>query len=179
MYMEEMIRKNYKAELFGSELYSALASGEKSEKVKEVLQELSEGEGKHARFWEEIAKSRGVSLGKLTLLDRIKLWLLKRLRRLLGLALVLKMVEAGEENDAEKYYNLSNSSDFTDTERQGFRDIMMQEMIHEDLLVQSQVNVDSVRDAIYAISDGLIEVLASVSGLAGIFSVPIYVALGG
>ncbi|WP_252896716.1 ferritin family protein [Metallosphaera hakonensis] len=82
--MEEMIRKNYKAELFGSELYSALASGEKSEKVKEVLQELSEGEGKHARFWEEIAKSRGVSLGKLTLLDRIKLWLLKRLRSFLG-----------------------------------------------------------------------------------------------
>ncbi|WP_252896715.1 hypothetical protein [Metallosphaera hakonensis] len=103
----------------------------------------------------------------------------EKTKKLLGLALVLKMVEAGEENDAEKYYNLSNSSDFTDTERQGFRDIMMQEMIHEDLLVQSQVNVDSVRDAIYAISDGLIEVLASVSGLAGIFSVPIYVALGG
>ncbi|MCH1772046.1 MULTISPECIES: VIT1/CCC1 family protein [Metallosphaera] len=177
--MEELVNRNYRAELFGEELYSALARDEKSEKVREVLQELSEGEGRHAKFWESIAMSRGIKLRGLGFLDRLKLWILRRLRKVLGLALVLKMVEAGEENDAEKYYRFSTSQEFTDTERQGFRDIMMQEMVHEDMLIQTQVNVDTVRDTIYAISDGLIEVLASVSGLAGIFSVPLYVALGG
>ncbi|QKR00318.1 ferritin, CCC1 [Metallosphaera tengchongensis] len=177
--MEQLVRSNFKSEIFGKELYSALAETEKDEKVREVLEELAEGEGNHADFWRKLAEARGIELEGLGLWERFKLWLLTRLRRVLGLALTLKIAESGESNDAEKYHELSQSGEFSDSERQGFRDIMMQELMHEDLLIQSQVNVDSVRESIYAVSDGLIEVLASVSGLAGIFSVPLYVALGG
>ncbi|AEB95675.1 MAG: VIT1/CCC1 family protein [Metallosphaera sp.] len=177
--MEKLVQRNYKAELLGSELYASLASIEKDEKVKEVLRELAEGEANHAKFWESIAQSRGIRLGNLGVMDRIKIRLLLKVRKVLGVALALKLVEAGEENDAEKYYKLSTSPEFSDTEREGFKNIMMQELVHEDLLIQNQINVDSIRDSIYAVSDGLIEVLASVSGLAGIFPNPLYVAIGG
>ena len=40
-------------------------------------------------------------------------------------------------------------------------------------------NADKVRDAIYGMSDGLIEVLASVAGLTGVFINNVYIAVGG
>jgi predicted membrane protein (TIGR00267 family) len=68
---------------------------------------------------------------------------------------------------------------FSDTEKEEINKIKMEELYHEDLLVQTQINIDKIRDSIYAMSDGLIEVLAGVSGLSGVFNTPILVALGG
>lgn len=177
--MEEVVKKNYRTELFDHQFYFTLAEKERSPKVREVLRELAEGELGHARFWERVASRRGVRLEGLGVKERVKLFLLSKLRRVVGLTVVLKMAEFGEEEDAEKYHALSKNEEFNDTERKELEDIMMQELIHEDLLIQTQLNVDKVRDVIYAVSDGLIEVLAAVSGLAGLFTSPLFVAIGG
>jgi predicted membrane protein (TIGR00267 family) len=177
--ISELIRKNYKEELFGATVYEELAKTEKNVKVKEVLEELANGERSHASFWKEVAESRGVELEELGFSDRLKIKILKLFRRVFGLPLTLKLVERGEISDAEKYYQLSRAAEFNDTERQKLSSIMMQELVHEDLLVQTQINADKIRDAIYAVSDGLIEVLAGVSGLSSILASPFLVALGG
>jgi len=177
--MDEIVRKNYRAELFDHRFYSSLAEKEESPKVKDVLSELARGELEHSNFWRKVAERRGVRLEGLGIRDRVRLFLLSKLRRVVGLTVVLKIAEFGEEEDAEKYYALSKAEGFTDTERKGLEDIMMQELVHEDLLIQTQLDVNKVRDAIYAVSDGLIEVLAAVSGLAGLFPSPLFVALGG
>ncbi|EZQ04801.1 MULTISPECIES: VIT1/CCC1 family protein [Acidianus] len=177
--MEEMIKKNYREELFGYMFYKELANDEKNPKVKEVLEELAEGEKKHSEFWKEVAEKRNVIIGELGWFSSLKLKIMKFLRRVLGLPIVLKIAEMGEINDSEKYKELSKAEGFSDTEKQRLSSIMMEELAHEDILISAQINIDNVRNAIYAVSDGLIEVLAGVSGLAGIFNIPLYVGLGG
>ncbi|AWR96454.1 ferritin, CCC1 [Acidianus sulfidivorans JP7] len=177
--MEEIIKKNYKAEMFDYTLYSELAKLEKNPKVKDVLLELAEGEKSHAEFWKSIADSRNIKLENLNFFDRLKLFILKTFRKLLGLPLTIKLAEMGEINDAEKYYELSKNETFSDTEKQKLQDIMNQELVHEEILTQSQINAERISEAIYAVSDGLIEVLAGVSGLDSVLNTPFLVALGG
>ncbi|MCW1291917.1 MAG: VIT1/CCC1 transporter family protein, partial [Candidatus Rehaiarchaeum fermentans] len=43
----------------------------------------------------------------------------------------------------------------------------------------SKINSENVKDAIYAMSDGLVEVLSSISGLSGVFFNHLYVLIGG
>ncbi len=177
--ISEIVRKNYKEEILGATVYGELAKIEKNPKVKEVLEELANGERSHASFWKEVADSRGIKLDELGFLDKLKIRLFKLFRRVFSLPLTLKLVERGEISDAEKYYQLAKVAEFNDTERQKLSSIMMQELVHEDLLVQTQINADKIRDSIYAVSDGLIEVLAGVSGLSSILATPFLVALGG
>lgn len=177
--IEEIVKKNYKTELFDYTLYSELAKMEKDERVKKVLEELANGEKSHSEFWKTVAKTRGIELEGLALSDKLKLFLLKIFRRLFGLPITIKLAEAGEISDAEKYYQLSKEAGFDNEEKQKLLDIMNQELVHEEVLTQTQINAERIRDSIYAISDGLIEVLAGVSGLESVLSSPFLVALGG
>lgn len=177
--IEEIVEKNYKAELFDHLLYSELARIEKNQKIKEVLEELANGEKTHLEFWRNVARTRNISVNGLGFYDRIKLFLLKTFRRIFGLPLTIKLAEFGEINDAEKYYRLSREAEFNEEEKHKLLDIMNQELIHEEVLTQTQIDVEKIRDSIYAISDGLIEVLAGVSGLASVLTTPFLVALGG
>lgn len=43
----------------------------------------------------------------------------------------------------------------------------------------SKINSENIKDAIYAMSDGLVEVLSSISGLSGVFFNHLYVLVGG
>ncbi len=176
---EKLIQENYLDEVFGREMYKSLASREKNEKVRETLEELAKGEGRHAEFWRAMAEKFNVKLKEMGKWLKLKLLLLLLLRRIIGLTLTLKLSELGEISDSEKYDALSRLDLFSDTEKQEIERIKMEELYHEELLIQAQVNVDKIRDAIYGMSDGLIEVLAGVSGLSGVFSTPLLVGLGG
>jgi predicted membrane protein (TIGR00267 family) len=177
--MDKLVEDNYLDEIFGYQLYSNLADRENNPKVKEILEELAEGEKRHSEFWKMVASKKSIKLKSLTFWLKFKLLLLLFLRKLIGLALTLKIAEYGEISDAEKYDKLSRMDIFSDTEKEEINKIKMEELYHEDLLVQTQINIDKIRDSIYAMSDGLIEVLAGVSGLSGVFNTPILVALGG
>ncbi|EWG06966.1 MAG: ferritin, CCC1 [Candidatus Aramenus sulfurataquae] len=179
MDISKLIQENYQDEVFGHELYRSLASREKNLKVKETLEELAEGEGRHAEFWKNLASKFNVKLKKMSTWLRLKLLLFLFLRRVIGLTLTLKLSELGEISDSEKYDALSKMDVFSDTEKEEINKIKMEELYHEELLVQAQVNVEKIRDAIYGMSDGLIEVLAGVSGLSGVFVTPLLVGLGG
>lgn len=176
---KEIVKKNYKTEIFDYILYQQLAKDEKDQKVREILQELANGEKSHSEFWKSVAESRGIELENLNFSDKLKLFLLKIFKKIFGLPLTIKLAEMGEISDAEKYYQLSKEAEFNDTEKQKLLDIMNQELVHEQVLTQTQIHVERIRDAIYAISDGLIEVLAGVSGLDSVLNTPFLVALGG
>jgi len=66
---------------------------------------------------------------------------------------------------------------FSSEEKQRLKDIMVDEAVHEKVL--GNVEAKSVGDFVYGISDGLVEVLAAVSGLSGAISSPLFVAVGG
>ncbi|WP_422398123.1 VIT1/CCC1 transporter family protein [Sulfolobus tengchongensis] len=176
--MDKTILENYKEELFDHEVYSRLAQIEKDEKLRKTLIKLAEMEGKHAEFWKTVAEKRGLrTKRKLPILDKIRLYFYLTLRRVLGLDMTIKVLESGEEDDVEKYRKLSEKEDFTEEERKELKNIMVDEMVHEKVL--GNVEAKSIGDFVYGISDGLVEVLAAVSGLSGAISSPLFVALGG
>ncbi|AAK42695.1 rubrerythrin family protein [Saccharolobus solfataricus] len=176
--LENIILKNYEEELFDHEVYSKLAEVERDPELKKTLFKLAEMEKKHSEFWREIAEKRGLKVkGKLSTLNKIKVDFYSLLRKILGLDITIKVLESSEEDDIEKYRKLSEMEMFSSEEKQRLKDIMVDEAVHEKVL--GNVEAKSVGDFVYGISDGLVEVLAAVSGLSGAISSPLFVAVGG
>jgi len=164
--------KHYKEEEFNKTLYHRLSLMEKDEKVKKVLEKLAEDEERHAAFWK--AQIENVREG-LSIVDKIKLWLFLIMRYVLGLTITLKVSEMGEEEAVLKYSEIMEQV----KDKEGLKKVIEDEEVHENMLIGLLVNAGKIKDAVYASSDALIEVLAAVSGLAGVFSSPLYIGFGG
>ena len=175
--MSEVITKNYKGELFDHEVYSSLAKVEKDPMLKKTLIKLSEMERKHAEFWYEIARTRNIKVKNLSILDKIRVNFYLIIRKLLGLNITIKILEGGEEEDIMKYRKLSELEDFSLDERKMLKEIELDEAVHEQVL--GNIEAKNIGDFIYGISDGLVEVLAAVSGLSGALTSPLLIAIGG
>ncbi|AOL16900.1 rubrerythrin family protein [Sulfolobus sp. A20] len=174
--LDSLILKNYKEEMFDYEVYRKLARIEKDDKLRRTLTKLSEMERSHSEFWKEIADKRGLRTKGLSFVDKLKIGFYSIIRRLLGTNLTIMLLEAGEEDDVEKYKKLAEMKEFEE-EKSRLESIMLDEAVHEKVL--GNVEAKNVGDFVYGISDGLVEVLAAVSGLSGAISSPIFVAVGG
>jgi VIT1/CCC1 family predicted Fe2+/Mn2+ transporter len=169
--------KQYKEELFDSEVYLELGEKESDPVAKAFLFRMAEMEKKHASIWKEISEKRGIRIGKLGIKDKLMIKFYGIIRKVLGLELTLKLLESNEENDIEKYNELAKSEELDDNEREKMREISIDEAVHEEML--TTIKAKDVSDFVYGISDGLIEVLAATSGIAGAVSNPLVVALSG
>jgi VIT1/CCC1 family predicted Fe2+/Mn2+ transporter len=177
--IENIIKHSYRDEILAHELYKKLAVKEKDEKVKKVLDTLSKMELTHAEIWSKIANGRGIKLDPIKFKDKLKLKYFNFIRNILGLNLTIKILEQGENNDIEKYSDLLKSNLFTDDEKNMLNNVLIDELVHEELLGVMETKGKNLRDFVYGISDGLIEVLAAVSGLASVLLNPILVGIGG
>lgn len=176
--MKELnINQLYREELFDELVYRKLSLTEHDEEKRKLLSLLADMEGFHASTWRDIGESRGVKLTGLGFWERVKAGLYILMRKALGVEITLKVLERAEEGDIAKYKALMQSPLFTPEERERLKPIFLDEIVHEDLLMNEEV--EGVGEAIYGASDGLVEVLASVSGLSGVLSSTYYVGLGG
>ncbi|MEB3691546.1 MAG: VIT1/CCC1 family protein [Caldisphaeraceae archaeon] len=164
--------KHYREEEFNKTLYYRLAAREKDEKVKKVLEKLAEDEERHAAFWK--SQAGNVREG-FSIIEKVKLWLFIIMRYVLGLTITLKLSEMGEEEAVLKYSEIVEQV----KDKEGLKRVIEDEEVHENMLIGLLVNAGKIKDAVYASSDALIEVLAAVSGLAGVFSSPLYIGFGG
>ncbi|MFP3346288.1 MAG: VIT1/CCC1 transporter family protein [Sulfolobaceae archaeon] len=169
--------KQYKEELFDSEVYLELGEKESDPVAKAFLFRMAEMEKKHASIWKEISEKRGIRIGKLGIKDKLMIKFYGIIRKVLGLELTLRLLESNEENDIEKYNELAKSEELDENEREKMREISIDEAVHEEML--TTIKAKDVSDFVYGISDGLIEVLAATSGIAGAVSNPLVVALSG
>lgn len=169
--------KQYKEELFDSEVYLELGKKESDPVAKAFLFRMAEMEKKHASIWKEISEKRGIRIGKLGIKDKLMIKFYGIIRKVLGLELTLRLLESNEENDIEKYNELAKSEELDENEREKMKEISIDEAVHEEML--TTIKAKDVSDFVYGISDGLIEVLAATSGIAGAVSNPLVVALSG
>ncbi|AAY80956.1 VIT1/CCC1 transporter family protein [Sulfolobus acidocaldarius] len=169
--------KNYKDELFDREVYRELAKDEKDNYARECLLKLAEMEEKHAEVWRKIADRKGLGLEQLGKIDRLRIKFYKTFRKIFGLQLTIKLLESRENESINKYLSLARTEEFTQQERQKIREIAIDEAVHEELL--GRLKAKDVGDFIYGISDGLVEVLAATSGIAGAIGNPLFVAVSG
>ncbi|WP_054846754.1 ferritin family protein [Sulfuracidifex tepidarius] len=158
------VRKNYQDEVLDSILYAELSKHTKDPKVRSILSKMSKMEERHASIWREIAKIRGVEVKSPSILSVAKVKMMALASRVLGVNVMIKLREGSEDNDVKKYVELSNSDELSSEEKVMMSDISVDEAAHEEILSQVTSNVS---EFIYGISDGLVEVLAAVSGYPG------------
>ncbi len=181
----------YQNELNDSSLYQqisrrVMASFRKSarnEDIAKKLIELSNIESKHAAFWAELIKKRGGTPPPYRKRNRGYYSYIGFLQRIFGVSFLVRYLERGEEDAIKEYSEYIEKESKEEWEKEQLNKILKDEREHEDAFIQMSSelkgNSESIRDAIYGMSDGLIEVLASVAGLTGVFINNIFVAVGG
>ncbi len=170
----------FQGELSDSYLYKQLASNEKNNKIREKLIELSEIERGHSEFWASVIREEGGSP-----VPRIKkggILYLKFLKSLFGISFIINYLEKGEVRAIEDYSNyLANNA--SEEKRTKIQQIIDDEKNHEALFIQMSeefsLGAEKTHDAIYGMSDGLIEVLAGIAGLTNVLANNIFILIGG
>ena len=170
------IKKYYIGELNDSKIYEELAKYEKNKTFSEKLKNLSTMEKYHAEFYKNLLKKRNVEIP--IKFSNLIVKKAKIFRKIFGLNLTLKYFERAENRTVRDYYEIL---DLENEEKEIMKKIIEDEAEHEDFFEQSSYEVkertDRIKDSVYGISDGLVEVLASVSGLAPVIINHIFVAI--
>ncbi|WP_069807526.1 VIT1/CCC1 transporter family protein [Vulcanisaeta thermophila] len=171
----------YRDELTDAEIYKALANVEKDPRLKEELIKLSNYETQHAKFWSEVARAMNLDVSNIKP-SKFMVSYSVVIRRLLGLGFLVKLRESAEVEAIRRYGEAVRRRALGPlTDR--LREILLDEVAHEEVFreVGSRFEglIENIRDAMYGMSDGLVEVLAAVAGLAPVVVNPILITLAG
>ncbi|EQB64972.1 MAG: hypothetical protein AMDU3_IPLC00004G0550 [Thermoplasmatales archaeon I-plasma] len=164
-------------------IMTSVRKSRRNHTVAKKLMELSAIEATHAQFWAELLKKKGIPPPPFKRRNASYYHYLGFLQRIFGISFLVRYLERGEIEAIKEYSDYIEKESKEQWERDQLNKILADEKDHEDVFIKMmnelKVNADTVRDAIYGMSDGLIEVLASVAGLTGVFINNIYVAVGG
>ncbi|BAA29399.1 VIT1/CCC1 transporter family protein [Pyrococcus horikoshii] len=162
----------YNDEYSDSVLYAELAKYEKNKEIKEEFLRLSRMEAKHAKFWHDFLVRRGVKPKK-PRIKKLTFFTVKLLRKLFGPAMVVSMLEMGENSAIQKYFKFFGefSDEITEEEFEGLRGIIIDELEHEKFFSESKklFHVENIRDFVLGMNDGLVEILGAVTGLSAVY----------
>ncbi|HLH86649.1 MAG TPA: VIT1/CCC1 family protein [Thermoplasmataceae archaeon] len=172
----------YRDELTDREFYLRLSRMIRDEWLSDNLRRLSSIEEKHAGFWEENLKKAGVETDKFGP-RRLKVSVMLLLSKILGVGLTVKILEHGEIETVAEYRKFADESKEDPEFRSRLDGIITDEVEHENVfdstIERTREDIETNRELIYGISDGLVEVLASLAGLAAIITDHFLISLGG
>lgn len=182
-------RTKIQRELFLSELsdyhvFKKLSENEKDKRLKAVLERLARMEQKHMKIWGRmLKKEKNFQLGGLSTLIKIRIFWLVITRKVLGVAFVSKLLGEKELEALKEYANILKDISLSREERRNINMIMADERENEQSLQrnihQYEGKLNYLRSIILGLNDGLVEVLAVVTGLAAVASTGLIVAIGG
>ncbi|MEM3854939.1 MAG: VIT1/CCC1 transporter family protein [Conexivisphaerales archaeon] len=169
----------YKDELRDQMLYIELARSVRDNDAKKRLTELSKVEESHSKFFLNLLKGSGTSIPKAP--SKVKVKIEALLMRLLGFNLMMKLFEEREASTVVNYLKLFNERGLSEGDKDTLKSIVKDEMEHESFFAEksSMSIVENLRDVLFGMNDGLVELLAAVSGLAGAYERSILVAITG
>ena len=162
--------------------YTYLFRKTEDPELKENFRKLATTESEHANFWGQALKSSNVDVNKITY-RKFKYFFMKLLRNILGKSLIINLLEHGEYQSIKKYKAYLDSYKQDDDYKKKVNDLIISEMEHEEIFANkismSAKNIQKSRDFLYGMSDGLVEVLATLVGLSAIITSHIDIALSG
>ncbi|MGC8661140.1 MAG: VIT1/CCC1 transporter family protein [Nitrososphaeria archaeon] len=160
-------------------LYSELAHSVRDAAAKKRLLELSRVEEGHSRFFLGLLKKSGQKVPNAP--SRTKVRLEAFLMKFLGLGILMKLFEEREAATVVNYLKLFNDNGLSDDDKATLKSIVKDEMEHESFFAEksSMSIVENLRDVLFGMNDGLVELLAAVSGLAGAYERSLLVAITG
>lgn len=172
----QVARDLARTELYDKTVYEMMAEYESGD-TRTMLQQLMAFEDRHMNFWKSLGNLHDI---KLSLPQRIKLIILNLFRRFSTSAFTLMVLEAMEHYGVAHYIDLWKKYRATPLGI-AIREILVEELKHEDELVESssrnRVRGEDVRNMILGLNDGLVEVLGSIGGFVAALQAPRLVAL--
>ncbi|WMT51655.1 MAG: VIT1/CCC1 family protein [Ferroplasma sp.] len=169
-------------ELTDMVFYTYLYRKTSDPELKEDFRKLATTENEHANFWGQELKSTDVNVNKVSY-RKIKYFFMKIIRNLIGGSLIINLLEHGEYQSIKKYKEYLDNYTQDDKYRNKVNELIVSEMQHEEIFANkissSAKNIQKSRDFLYGMSDGLVEVLATLAGLSAIITSHIDIALSG
>jgi len=178
----DLFQAFYRNEVLDRDTYAALSNIEKEPKLRSIFSRLSRIESRHASIWGSIIKSMG-ALPSEPNLKRIKVSLFYIARLLLGPAFMVKLLERNEEVGLAVYYNAFKHIKMSSKERSMLESVIRDEKEHESIFIEAvqaeQKSLQYIESIVFGMNDGLVEVLAAISGIAAFAATNSIVVLGG
>ncbi|NLI22103.1 MAG: rubrerythrin family protein [Clostridiales bacterium] len=161
------VLRSQRDEETGAKVYAHMAKREKDEKNRAILSRMSTDEKLHAAYWQDIS-------GREVRPDRLKLFRLKLLTRVLGYTFVLKRIIRDETDAIGEYEQLKAA--IPDSAR-----VQEDEMRHEKQLVEmlDEERLQYVGAMVLGLNDALVELTGTIAGLSFALQNTRLVALSG
>ncbi len=178
MLENSIFEKIFNKESLHYSIYSKLAKHEKDREFRARLNNLVRLEKKHLGVWEDILRF----YNKNPVQKRYSLYpnLFLLLRFFLGKSITASTLELYEASSAADFLNVINI--VPSQKLDGVVAAITDELYNEKLRSESQTEkgiLSHVREIVFGMNDGLVEVLASVAGIVGIYKSNIVAALAG
>ncbi|EFD92863.1 MAG: membrane conserved hypothetical protein [Candidatus Parvarchaeum acidophilus ARMAN-5] len=176
--MVEEIEKILNFERLSYQLYSKLSHIEKNRELKAKLLELSNLDKKHIKVWEKIYKDLGISTKPIN--NSLKVYSFLVIRRLLGRGLTLSLINSMENRKVSDLSKVFETIPLK--QREEVVDYLVEELYQERLLKKESWEggvLTHVRDIVFGMNDGLVEVLAAVAGFTGAIHDNLLIAVAG
>ncbi|MCL4362663.1 MAG: VIT1/CCC1 transporter family protein [Candidatus Parvarchaeota archaeon] len=176
--MSDEIKKVLNSEKLSYELYSKLERIERNKQLKKKLRELKELDVKHIKVWTEIYNELNIPVKENG--NKLSLFLFILLRRLFGSGLTLSVINSLENR---KVSDLSKIFDvIPDKQREKVVNYLVEELYQERILKKESWEsgvLSHIRDVVFGMNDGLVEVLAAVAGFTGAIHNNLLIAVAG
>ncbi|MGQ4892146.1 MAG: VIT1/CCC1 transporter family protein [Candidatus Njordarchaeia archaeon] len=177
-----ILKAFWEDEVIASSLYKFIrrkVSGDR----KGVFQKLSEMEAGHASTWNKIAKKLYGKEFKIGIGLKLKIILYKILALILPLSFLLYYLELGEKNATVEYSKILKSFEGDPELYKKVRGVIYDEIDHEitfiEMILGEKSKIAKIKDAIYGMTDSLVEILALVIGLSSVIINPLAIGLAG
>ncbi len=164
----------YNAEVLHHEVYLQFSKSERSSKVRADMAKLEKLESYHASLWAEMIKLNKAPVPQRDQETR-KSWVMF-CRRVLGLAFTIKTIEHIESGFHQRLDAFLKHDGLSANEKRILEKIRSSEEDTEEGLeakiVEYNPFFNNIRDVMFGMNDGLVELLAVVAGLAAALHTP-------
>lgn len=172
----------YKNEHLHSSVYKALTKGERNLPLKKILVRLTDLEQKDMDLCSKIINTDGVRMPKFS--EWVMVMLIRAMKSILGLAITVKALKYQESVIHNKLRHAIDTSKTGSYEAKVIKRIesnvtVDEEKLERRIITDYSPGLDNIRDVIFGMYDGLVEVFAATAGLAIAIQNPMLVLFGG
>ncbi len=171
----------YRKELLHMGVYGRLMEHEGNPTLKGILGRLSRLESRHASLWHSLVGRTAVEPRSIAEVARVALY--RAFRLVFGLSMTIKLIEYKEAQLYRKLDAAIVRSGCTPRERRIISRIRKSEERREDPLVNRIAEyspiLNNIRDVIFGMNDGLVEILAATVGISAALQSPLLVLAAG
>jgi VIT1/CCC1 family predicted Fe2+/Mn2+ transporter len=178
---QKLIYSLYNTEILHGRIYQIFSKRRSSQKMKAIMSRLVKLEDYHAGLWAQVLRMNRMQPERSN--HGFKLATISFLSRIFGTAVTVKIIEHMEGNLHQKLDKLIKEKPLSKAEQAIVDKVKRSEEGEEEGLEAQIVGnnpvFNNIRDVMFGMNDGLVEILAVVAGLAAALQTPILIFIAG